>query len=54
MLFNLIISGFLLVINQCLDNLTLSVSHTNNKQYQLGTFDTNEIIIFNPEKNRSI
>lgn len=50
MLLSLIIYGYLLVLFHCLDTLTLNITNTNNQKYELGTIDTNNIIIFNADK----
>ena len=48
MLFNIIVSFSLLIISKCLDSLDLSSSST--KQIQIGSIDSNIIVIFNNQK----
>ena len=50
MLFNIIVSFSLLIISKCLDSLDLSVSSSSTKQIQIGSIDSNIIVIFNNQK----
>ena len=50
MLFNIIVSFSLLIISKCLDSLDLSVSSSSTKQIQIGSIDSNIIVIFNNKK----
>ena len=51
MLFNIIVSFSLLIISKCLDSLDLSVSSSSTKQIQIGSIDSNIIVIFNNHLN---
>ena len=50
MLFNIIVSFSLLIISKCLDSLDLSASSSSTKQIQIGSIDSNIIVIFNNQK----
>ena len=50
MLFNIIVSFSLLIISKCLDSLDSSVSSSSTKQIQIGSIDSNIIVIFNNQK----
>ena len=50
MLFNIIVSLSLLIISKCLDSLDLSASSSSTKQIQIGSIDSNIIVIFNNQK----